>query len=195
MKLKDTHISNEKIILAGEDIPSLGPNLVLENCEVVSNETELIFAGFKMIGGQFVQQVPLEDHRFKFGHFSGVKFSGIFSGCDFGDWESNERSSIENCDFSGAMLDGCRFLNCEVETLVLPKWPCFTLVNPSGTRKFVQSKEWPAKIASYLDFCTDEDPECVAVCDDAARVAKKNSLSLSEFRDILLTVPSIKIID
>ena len=119
----------------------------------------------------------------------------LFVGCDFGDWDSIENSSIESCDFSDAELDGCRFLNCNVGDMLFPHWPCFVIANPGDALSYVISRKWPGKIGMLLRIYTDTDAQCVAVSGDAGRMAAKNGISLDEMRDLLESIPGIRISD
>lgn len=198
MKIRAITISNERVLLSNVEVNQLGPDLVLEECEVFSNceEKALVMSGVRMRGGRFVQQDrDLVDCQFDRVHFDGVKFVGRFIGCDFGDWDSTDKASIARCDFTDAVLDDCRFLNCDVETLALPKWPCFAIVNPAEARDFVMGNAWPAKTRITLDVYTDVDPECTASLGDASRMAKRDGIALEDLRERLLAIPGIRIRD
>jgi len=197
MKLHHATYTEEDIKLSNTVINSLGPELHLEKCIVESacEQRALFISGLKMIGGKFAQISPLTNFQFEHVYFSKVKFSGNFIGCDFGDWENPQFPLVEECDFTEAMLDGCRFLNCDVQNISFPKWPCFTLLNPGAARSVALSRQWPSKVGVVLDIYTDNDPECVAVSGNAQRLAEKNALTLDDFRQLLMTLPGIKIND
>lgn len=197
MGLKNQRLAHQKIVLTDDEVNVLGPCLEMDECHIASDceEKALLIMGVRMKGGVFEQSRTLSNFRFKNAHFDGVKFYGKYSGCDFGDWDSEEQSSIVNCDFSGARLDGSRFLRCKPESIGFPKWPCFTMIDPSAARQFVLSQSWPGRIGMVLDIYTDVDPECVAITGDAERIAKKNKVLLSDFRDLLVKIPGILIVD
>lgn len=137
----------------------------------------------------------MRDYQFRRVHFDGVKLVGTFIGCDFGSWDSADIGSIANCDFTDAVLDGCRFLNADVQSIELPRWPCFAIGNPAEAREYVMRTEWPARTRITLDVYTDVDPECSASLGDAARMAKQAGLSLEDIRQLLLAIPGIRIRD
>lgn len=198
MKIRDTSISRERLLLSNLEVNLLGPNLVLENCDVHSDcqREALVVSGLTMTGGSFNQQGrALTDFHFERAHFSGVTFTGNFAGCTFGDWDAVETSSVRNCDFTQAGLEDSRFLNCDIDSMRLPGWPVFTIVNPAEARDFVMSRPWPSKMRIALDVYTDNDPECVAICGDAAKLAKSDDISLDELRTLLEAVPGMKILD
>lgn len=37
---------------------------------------------------------------------------------------------IRDCDFSECILNGVRFIEVDMATIKLPRWPCFTIFNP-----------------------------------------------------------------
>jgi hypothetical protein len=193
MKFKHIKLVGECISLSDDAVNFLGPELTLQDCIVNSDCSgrAISESGVRMYGGCFSQLRPLHNHAFERAHFNGVKFSGAFVGCDFGNWDSLEIGSIENCDFSEALLDGCRFLRCNPETIIFPQWPYFTILNPSNARDFVLSQNWPKKFLIKLDIYTDVDPECVACVGDAIRLSKDCQLELSEMKKLLMSVPSI----
>lgn len=195
MNISNKSLSGAVVNLDDEQVNVLGPGLVLTNCEVVSDcaGEAIVIAGLRMTGGKFEQRRTLSNFHFEHAHFEAVSFSGTYVGCDFGDWNSVEASSIAGCDFSNAHLDGCRFLNCNTSSIGFPVWPCFTILNPSKALEYVSSNEWPAKIGLMLKIYTDVDPECVAVCGDAARIAKKGGTSLGELKGMLEGIPGMRI--
>jgi len=197
MKIRDTRISRKRLLLSNLEVNLLGPDLVLENCSVHSDcqSKALIISGLVMTDGHFNQQDrALTDFHFEYAHFSDVKLTGKFVGCTFGDWVSAATSSIRSCDFTEAGLEDCRFLNCDIESTRLPKWPAFTIVNPAEARDFVMSRPWPSKTRIALDVYTDTDPECAAICGDAAQLAKSDDIPIDELRTLLEAVPGIKIL-
>lgn len=195
---RNAKLSHERLFLSNVEVNALGPGLELEHCEIFSDCVwkSLLISGMGMTGGRFVQQDrTLSDFHFENVHFRGVGFSGNFSGWDFGDWDSLEKSSITDCDFSAARLDGCRFLNCDIDTIVLPRWPCFTIVGLADARDFVLGYQWPGKVGIALDVYTDNDPECLAICGDAQRMAKASGIVLEHMRASLQLIPGVRIID
>ncbi|WP_018759775.1 hypothetical protein [Paenibacillus terrigena] len=197
MKINSQVLSSQTIELERDQVSILGPKLELHNCTVIS-ETDgqgMVFAGLRMHGGIFDQKQALRDFHFRGVHFLRVRFMGKYIGCDFGDWEDMDRSSVSECDFSSARLQDCRLLNCDMKRIFIPKWPCFCLLDPAEARDFVISQQWPKKIGLILDIYTDSDRECVAVFGDASEWAKKSGLPMSEIRELLQTIPGLHIVD
>lgn len=191
-------IINDSVIQLKEDLVTvLGPNLELNNCVVESfaDEKGIVLADVVMHGGVFDQRVKLSDFHFRRVRFDAVKFKGEYSGCDFGDWDDVATPRISGCDFSATVMDGCRFLNCDMGSIVTPKWPCFRLMQPAGARDFVMSKSWPKGVGLILDISTDIDPECVAIVLDASVMAKDSNVPLEQLRPMLEAIPGVEIED
>lgn len=93
---------------------------------------------------------------------------GRLSGCDFGHREPHmpgrEHGAIEDCDFSEALLDGCRFHGCDMRTLRLPRWPCFTILDPLGRSHELSRLDWPeGRVPISIKDPIHEPPSTVAV--------------------------------
>lgn len=195
--MRDRVVNDSVIRLEGDLATVLGPNLELNNCVVESfvDGRGIIFAGVVMYGGVFDQRVRLSNFHFSRAVFDAVKFKGRYSGCDFGDWDDVVIPGISRCDFSDAVMDGCRFLNCDMADIVTPKWPCFGWMHPAAARDFVMSKSWPKGVGLILDISTDIDPECVAIVLDASVIAKDSNLPLEQLRPMLEAIPGVEIED
>jgi hypothetical protein len=191
MKLAHQELLNEVILLGPKEVNVLGPDLALNqsHLELETDANGLVVAGLRMMGGTLRAKRPLKNFHFERAHFVGVQFSGTFVGCDFGDWESPSTSSVSDCDFSSANLDGCRFLNCDPRTIKFPPWPCFTILSPSAAKSFVAEASEFGKLRVFLSIYTDEDPKCVAIVGNAFRVAEKYRLDLAHMKEQLSLVP------
>ncbi len=67
--------------------------------------------------------------------FERCRFTGRYPGCEFGfriDLHGKTRGTVSHCDFREAVLDCVTFNNCELDSLALPRWPHFTLVDPAA---------------------------------------------------------------
>jgi len=86
----------------------------------------------------------------------GCRFKGRFRGNDFGHWPEYgdepeyQFGSIEDCDFSEARLETCRFHGCDLRTLRLPRWPCFTFLEPLRHFAELQRVEWPGSFGDIV---------------------------------------------
>jgi hypothetical protein len=90
--------------------------------------------------------------------FINSRFHGVFSGIDFGRSHNTERDgdfgAIENCDFTNATLDGCRFVNADVSTLTFPRNGHAVLIEPFRRAADVAAITWPGHLGKYMEICT-----------------------------------------
>lgn len=90
--------------------------------------------------------------------FINCRFHGVFSGIDFGRSHNTERDgdfgAIENCDFTNATLDGCRFVNADVSTLTFPRNGHAVLIEPFRRAADVAAITWPGHLGKYMEICT-----------------------------------------
>ena len=137
----------------------LGPHLTMHNCTLVLKVSarRLFFDDVRFINCTFEVKQELKNHQaWVKASLSGCRFKGRLSGCEFGRWPDYdtgwEHGSIEHCDFSEARLDGCRFHGCDPHTLRLPRWPCFTFLDPIGRASELRRARWPG---SFGDIVVD----------------------------------------
>ena len=192
MKLKNKIIENERIILSEDAVNVLGPNLVLRDCEIISeinNHRALIVAGVEMIGGSFYQKGTLSDEQWDTAIFTKVKFKGKLSGWDFGNWD--EPDYINECDFSDAVLSDCRFLNCDISQLIFPKWPCFTIPAPSSKADQISKISWTGNWKLTMRLYAENDKECVAITGNVDDLIAENGGDKEDLKRKLSTIPGI----
>jgi len=197
MKLRDQSLNSEILELVNDNPSVLGPRLILNSCIVESRLPSkcTIIAGLTMTGGNFNQHVELKDFHFENAHFDNVTFTGEFVGCDFGDWDDTSKSSIEKCDFKDCKLDGVRFLNADIDTITLPKWPHFFIRSPDKCNPNIDTKSLPKKLGITLSVYFDEEPECSAIAGNAQRLADENEVSMEQIREMLSSIEGIEIQD
>jgi hypothetical protein len=195
MKIQFTIVEDSEIVLTNDKINFFGPDAILKNCTIKSkcSTQSLNTLGMHMYGGSFIQESILSNMHFEEAIFVDVLFKGTFEGCDFGDWDEPERSSVSHCDFSVCILDGVRFLNTDISNLKLPLWPTFIIENPYQVRMPTASESWPKELKITINVALDEDKECSAIVFNGARVAKNNNLTLDELRELISTIENLKI--
>jgi hypothetical protein len=92
--------------------------------------------------------------------FINCRFHGLFSGIAFGKSDNIERDGgfgdIDNCDFTEATLDGCRFFNVAVSTLRFPAWPHVVLHDFAKRAQDVAAMTWPGELGRYMRICADQ---------------------------------------
>ncbi len=120
-------------------------------------------------------------------NFEGSRFTGRFSGVGFGQRVGVDRwwehGGIENRDFSEARLDECSFQHCDMRTIRLPKWPCFTIVDPIKHGPELVRVPWPGDFTPVFLEGEHRDPEdTAAVTIYAPEEAKRSGATLEEFK-------------
>ena len=151
--IENQEIENERLELTDKEAHYfLGPNLTLRNCTIilkVSRQTPDPQRA-RFIDCTFEVKQELKNHQDWVGaSLKGCRFKGRLSGCDFGHWPEYssgpwcQHGSIEDCDFTEARLDGCRIMGSDPATIRFPKWPCFTILDPIGRARELNSVQWP----------------------------------------------------
>lgn len=168
---EDREIEDERLELADkEGNYYLGPNLTLRRCVVVTRVSArwLHILPTRFIDCTLEVKQELKNQDWSKALLKGCRFTGRLSGCDFGHrlphLPGREHGAIEDCDFSEARLDGCRFHGCDMRTLRLPRWPCFTLLDPLGRSHELSRLEWPGgRVPITIKDAINEPPSTVAV--------------------------------
>jgi hypothetical protein len=106
----------------------------------------------------------LANFRWHRATFENCTFCGTYVGSDFGK-RSDEplpHGDIHACDFADARLVSCSFYGCDVSSLKLPAWPCFTILEPVRRREELVAAEWPGKFSFWADRYREASLEKVA---------------------------------
>jgi hypothetical protein len=158
--IENKEMKNERLEVTDKDsLYFLGPHLTLRNCTVVLKvpARRLHILGARFIDCTFEVKQELKNHQsWVSASLKGCRFKGRLSGCDFGHWPEYgsepwyQHGSIEDCDFSEARLDGCRFMGCDPSTLRFPKWPGFTILDPIGRSRELNSINWPGRFGRIV---------------------------------------------
>jgi hypothetical protein len=177
VNLEDKTLENERLELHPGVVYFLGPDLTLKNCTLVLRVSarNLVIPHAHFIGCNFEVKKELKNFWWEHAILEGCRFTGRLSGNDFGAWpDSRWPGHIQDCDFSAAQLDGCRFLACDTSTLRFPSWPCFTLLNPIQRARELSAAPWPGDIGSIVMSDFDQDPPTtVAITYSAPALAKR----------------------
>jgi hypothetical protein len=195
---KDQEIENERLELTDKNsLYYLSTGLTLRHCTVILKvpASRLIIKQATFIDCTFEVKQELINHQdWISASLKGCRFKGRFSGCDFGHWPEYgsdsapwyQHGAIEDCDFSEARLDGCRFMGCDPATLHFPKWPCFTILDPIGRSRELKSVQWPGTFGSVtLESLSTQPPRTVAVTLFAPVMAKRRGTTPEELRAVI----------
>lgn len=190
IQLSDQEIANERLVLdSATELYYLGHNLTLRNCTLVIKvpARALVMARTRLIDCTIEAKRQLKNFRWQSVVLKGCRFTGRFSGNDFGEWPSAPGAgSIEDCDFAEAHLDATRFLGCDVRTLRFPPWPCFTLFDPVPRWRELSALPWPGDIGSIvMEGCAEDPPSTVALTYSAAELAKRHGTTPEAIRVVL----------
>jgi uncharacterized protein YjbI with pentapeptide repeats len=164
---KNQELANERLELADKNaLYYLSTGLTLRNCTVILKvpASRLIIKQACFINCTFEVKQQLNNHQsWVYASLKGCRFKGRFSGCDFGHWpdysQGAEHGSLEDCDFTEARLDACRFHGCDMRTLRLPRWPCFTLLEPHRHASALRGVQWPGTFGDVAVAYLHEHPE------------------------------------
>ena len=144
MKLQNCKIENETYRLDSNEVNFLGPNLIAKNCVFKLKKLTiktLIVVKSKFENCRFEIDGKLLKVNWCNAQLINSSFTGHIQDCDFGFWpdDFSDNGKIINVDFSNSILNDCRFLNTSLDDVFLPKWPCFTIVNPMHVREKLYS--------------------------------------------------------
>jgi hypothetical protein len=185
-QLEKQTITDQEIVLANEHYNILGPDLTLENCRIIFRcaHTSLIVTLTKFINCRMEIRRKLVNFQWLDAWLQGCTFTGTLRGNDFGHWPTPpiwpDMAGIQECDFSETILNLCRFIDCPIETIVLPKWPCFTILNPYQNLSRFESVKSPVDL-SFLAHPYIPPPEnAVAHVDHAPSFLKSRKLEGTE---------------
>ncbi|WNG43640.1 pentapeptide repeat-containing protein [Archangium minus] len=192
----DREITNERLELTDKDANYiLGPNLTLKNCTLVLKVSarRLSLKQARFIDCTFEVKQELKNYQsWVAASLKGCRFKGRLRGCDFGHWPEYsslpwyQHGSIEDCDFTEARLDGCRIMGSDPATLRFPKWPCFTILDPIGRSRELNSVQWPGRFGRVIieELHTQPTPTR-ALTYHAPSVASRQETTEEELRAVL----------
>jgi len=175
----------------------LGPSVTLRGCTLVTNISArwLHLVSGSLIDCTIQAKSELKTLPWATMKLKGCRFKGRFGGNDFGfRTDGDERrklGGLEDCDFSEACLNGCRFFNCDMSTIRLPRWPCFTIMDPRGHAAELARREWPGQVRILVEGLAKNPEGTVAETWHAPTVAEKTDTTVEELRAALETAPGI----
>jgi len=189
MRFANETIIDKEIKLFDNEVNFLGPNLIIKNCNIISNcnSKALSFNDVKLVDTVFDSKVLLKNFEWNRVCLEGVTFIGHYSGCDFGSLKEfdDEVGHVMNCNFSQTVLDGCRFMNCNPETIVFPKWPCFTILEPNRHSGELKLEKWPGDIGMIMEIFTDSPSGTSAVTGYATEIVSQLGGGVEDFKAML----------
>ncbi|MFP2904229.1 pentapeptide repeat-containing protein [Pyxidicoccus sp. 3LFB2] len=197
IQFSDREITGERLELDSKtELYYLGHDLTLRNCTLVIRvpERALVISKTRLIDCTLEVKRELRGFRWHNAILKGCRFSGALSGCEFGRWpdeEAPELGNIEGCDFTGARLEACRFLQCDARTLKFPSWPCFTILDPVRRKSELLALPWPGTMRITVESFVEGPPETAAVTYFAPAVAKRTGTTEDAIRAVLAPLPRV----
>ncbi|MGH9821765.1 MAG: hypothetical protein ACREDR_00680 [Blastocatellia bacterium] len=185
---RNREFRNAEILLTGQEREYLGPNVVFESCKIILQLT----AGLMTINqAKFVNCSIMAKKRLV--NLQGwcdaameeCTFTGSYSGNDFGHRSEHRwaEGRLVGSDFSGAILDECRLLDCDLRTIKLPRWPCFSLVDADEAGRVLSSMGMTGGIAVWAaTLLSPRPPETVAIVYHIPRMLKAYGLTETELK-------------
>ncbi|WP_375768006.1 pentapeptide repeat-containing protein [Archangium gephyra] len=190
---EDREMKGERLELTDkEGIYFLGPNLTLRQCSLVLRVPArwLHILPTRFIDCSIQVKQELKNHDWSRAFLKGCQFTGRMTGCDFGHrlphMPGRENGGIEDCDFTKARLQGCRFHGCDMRTIRLPPWPCFTILDPIGRSQELNNVKWPELFGGVIvENLHTQPPSTVAVSYHAPTVAERYGTTPEELKVVL----------
>ncbi|HYO59964.1 hypothetical protein [Archangium sp.] len=189
---ENREIEGERLELPKGAIYWLGPNVTLRRCNLVISVASrwLHLLSGHLIDCTIQAKSELKNARWTRMNFKGCHFKGRFTGNDFGFREESydewQVGGIEQCDFSEARLDACRFYNCDMRTIQLPRWPCFTILDPVRRAAELTRVEWPGHFGPVvIDGLAEQEESVVALTYHAPSVAERLGTTAEELQAVL----------
>jgi hypothetical protein len=175
----------------------LGPNLVVENCRVVlpRSTRAITISNAQFTGCRFQTNTKFKSfHDWCAAELINCSFFGYYEGNDFGYWEEiSLKGKIKGCNFSGAILDGCRFFDCDIDSIAFPLWPCFAILNPHRITHQFEATNWPGELEHWFGGISFSPKNTLAIVGYAPELVKKYGASEDELRIILEQFPEIRL--
>jgi hypothetical protein len=190
IQFSDQEITNERLILdSATELYYLGHNLTLRNCTLAIRvpARALVIARTQLIDCTIEVKRELKNFRWGSAFLKGCKFKGRLIGNDFGEqpYPPGE-GGLENCDFTEAHVDASRFLACDMRTVRLPSWPCFTIFDPVRRWRELRALKWPGDIGPVVvEGFSWDPPTTMAVTYSASTLAKKSGTTPEAIRAVL----------
>ncbi len=193
----DRELHDERLELNSKtEFYYLGHNLTLRRCHLVIKvpARSLVITRTRLIDCTIEVKRELKNFRWDGVILKGCRFIGSMTGNDFGRWpyaEHPELGGIEDCDFTGARLDACRFVDCDPAALKFPSWPCFTILNPVQRMNELLAAPWPESTRVSVEVLAQSPRETAAVTDSATALAKATHTTEEAIRAVLDTLPGV----
>jgi hypothetical protein len=183
LQIADRVVTEEELVFPRGPRVYLGHNATFERCRLHFNSRAdcVTLARSRFVDCDIYADRPMKKALWTACDVIGCRFHGRFQDNDFGHWPgfwlSGMTGSIADCDFTDAELHFIRFFGCDITSLQLPGWPCFTLVDPRQAFEPIGRMAGPPEWLAYFDaihgeMARQEDPCLTAMTYHAPTLAK-----------------------
>lgn len=177
----------------------IGRNLTFRRCTVTLRvpARRLLLREPRFIDCDIVVKTELKNFSWDDAYLKGCRLTGRFTGNDFGRWPSTDPSfkpggGIEDCDFTQAHLNGCRFFGCDANTLRFPRWPYFTILEPYRRAQELAALPWPGQLSHDMSGFAEWLPSTTsALTRSATTLAKQWGTTEEAIRAVLETLDGV----
>ena len=157
--IRDQRLAHETVVLSEKECHGLVSSMFVSGTlRLAQPKHSPVIVQSTVVDSDVIAVKRQKEYRFFKARFVDCRFHGVFSGVDFGRAHDVERDGdfggVENCDFTDATLDGCRFVNVDVSTLRFPSWPHVVIVDPYKRAADVEAMQWPGQLGLYMQGCT-----------------------------------------
>ena len=200
-RLHNVNITGEHLVWNDrENIYYIGPDSIFRDSyiDIAVSARGLILVRTRFINCTIRIRRQLTDFPLHSAYFENCHLKGCFSGCDFGRNEAYANLSsyypeagIVNTDLSAAKLYGCRFINCDLSTLKLPRWPCFFLCDVDAVREQARTLPWPGLTYTILGDPGSDPPGTVAIAWDARKLSKQDRVPEAALKAVVEQIPGV----
>jgi hypothetical protein len=186
--------TGQKVVFEDGECWIIGPDARFEDCEVVVKARSRYCI---MNGAEFLACTITAKRRLQWdctkARLTRCTLRGSFSGSDFGyrppPYGDSDFGAIGDCDFSQAILDGCRFFGCDLSSLKLPPWPCFTIVDRAKAFEAIKEKPLPGTLDILFEPAV---PGELACCYYAPQVTRERHVTEEEIHRLIQDNPYIR---
>ena len=174
--------TGQKVVFEEGECWIIGPDARFENCEIIvkAHSQNCIMNGAEFLDCTIVAKRRLQWDCTK-ARLARCTFRGYFQGSDFGHRPppngDSDFGAIADCDFSKVTLHGCQFFGCDLRTIKLPSWPCFTILDPGNVFETINGKPLSGNLHLLFKVAV---PGELACCDYAPRVAQECDVTEDE---------------
>jgi hypothetical protein len=195
IRLSRRVVSNQHLILATKEDYLLGPDLMLRECTIEINcpaeQVTLLHTTFDACSLAINKRFT--NFEWFPARFQNCVFGGDLVGLRFGAMPDDEIDSfggVANCSFENAVLHFTDFLNVDLSTVLLPRWPCFTILNPAA-RTDLASLPWPAQTHILMETYMESSIDTAGITAHAPEVVRQFGSSEGELKAFLEGMPDV----